>query len=264
MFGCCDEGGHTGFGATNALTNATGAPGNKSGLPTGNVQMWAGTPVPTRTGQDLAGCLAYVKKYRGIYGHDPAGVWCVGQQPPITAPPLILPPPVIQPAPPVMQPPSDLPTGGPRCSTGFIPQNGNCVPVMPVTNLPPPVRTPPIGPIWGRWAWKRRKPPVRRPYVPKPKPTPVIAVAPVEICPVRGYTSREIPGANEYQNFRCTPGQPVTIDAGLQAAGRQDAMARHGLSGLDGFSIGSVELPDWALYAGLGLVAYLLLKKGRR
>lgn len=243
MFGCCDQGGATNAYGFGGLGDAT------KGDNSGGVQMWPpGGPVPTRTGQDLAACLAYVAKYRAKMGRDPVGVWCVGQ----SAPPVILPPP-----PPVV-------IAGPRCSPGFTPYNGRCVPVPPVvTALPTPAPAPiSTSPVHHRWAWKRRPPPVKRPHVERPKPH--VALAPVEICPIRGYTSRLIPEANEYQNFKCTPGQPVTIDTGLQAAGRADAMARHGLSGLDGdVTIGSVTVPMWVAIAGVAAVGMFLMKHRR-
>lgn len=159
--------------------------------------------------------------------------------------------------PPVYVPPTDTPISKP--------------PVRPIKPKPPihVPTTPPVstGPVhyrhhWNRDWWRRHR--IKRPHVEAPKP-PIhpVAIAPAtEICPIRGYVARAIPGVNEYQNFRCTPGQPVVIDAGLAAAGRADAYARHGLSGLDEsgqFSSQFVSGVAWSL--GAALVAYFLLRK---
>ena len=98
-------------------------------------------------------------------------------------------------------------------------------------------------------------------------------VAPAsELCPTRGWVTRDIPGAGEYQVFRCTPGQPVVIDVGLQTVGRQEALARHGanigglgdLGDLGDFLIGNISIPTWGLLAAAGALAFMVLGKRRR
>lgn len=190
-------------------------------------------------GNDRAACLAYVAKYRNVFHRDPAPLpWCM-----------------TQPAP---------------CPTGFIRRpDGSCMSLdaPPPAILPPvhePDSPPPPGPVHHHRRHPRRLPPVRRPHVPKPKPVTPAPVIPVgEICPTWGYVPRPIPGVDEYQNFRCTPGQPVVIDPGLQEAGRLEALRRHGLGDLEGFTVGNIEVPTWALVAGAAAVGLLLLKRRR-
>lgn len=272
MFGCWDDGGNGGgLGALPVTTWTNSGPG--------------GLPSPPTRQQDLATCLAYVEKYKRVYGRTP-NVWCVGQTAP--APSVPIPdPPICAPGwiyrngactPPFVPPPPPD-TGGIKCAQGYMLVNGECVPAFTHGVPLPPVKPVPAwwrprrpggtvgtSPAWGRWMWRRRRPPIRRPWIDKrdkPAPPVVVAVPAAEICPIRGYVSRAIPGANEYQNFRCTPGQPVTIDAGLAAAGRQDALAR-GLSDLGDFTVGNVTVPTWALLAGAGVVALMFMKGKRR
>lgn len=197
-------------------------------------------PVIGRSASDLAACRAYVLKYTATFGRPPV-VWCnSGALPPIipTPPVDVIPTPTYQ-TPPYVPPTTKLP----------LPQ----VPIAP-------------GPIH---RWRPRpapRPVVRRPYVPRPRPVAAVPVAPVgEICPAVGYTRRDISGAGEYQIVRCTAGQPVVIDQGLARVVRTEALARHGmiggLSGLDDFSIGSIEIPTWSLIAVAGLATLFFFKR---
>lgn len=169
---------------------------------------------------DYAACLAYVEKYKRLYGVDPVGIRCM--RPP--APPVD-----------VYHPPS-----------------------------PPPVS--PVHRIHVRRFPRRyhvRRPIVEHPVTGKPVPSPATG----ELCPIRGYVSRPIPGVPEYQNFKCTPGQPVVIDPGLQAVGAAEARLRHPeLSGLGdlGFLVGNIEVPTWLPVVAVGVIAIMFLGKRRR
>lgn len=185
--------------------------------------------------------LGYDPRYGGLAITPDGRCWQGGREvscedeSPVYSPPLaIAPPSLISPLP----TPSPLP----------LPS--------PIPDIPLP--SPSTGPIYKHWKWRKRRPPVKRPYIERLQP-----VAAIELCPIRGYVAREIPGANEYQNFRCVPGQPVTIDPGLQAVGRREALARHGLSDLGDFVIGNIAVPQWALLAGASLLVFMFLKKRR-
>jgi hypothetical protein len=196
--------------------------------PAGTLPLAPGAP------GDLAACLAYVAKYKSLYGRSP-GMWCETQQV-VKPPPRFLGPPI--PYVPPSPPPFRLP--GP-------------VNPEPVT---PPVST---SPVHHRRMWRRPPPRPRPPYRPPPRPSEPSS----ELCPTYGWVSRDIKGAGEYQVFKCTPGQPVVIDPGLQAVGRQEALARHGLHGLDDVMLGSVAIPTWAMLAGAAVVAYMVFVKRR-
>lgn len=119
------------------------------------------------------------------------------------------------------------------------------VPITPVSA--PPISTSPV--------WRPRKHKPR----PMPRPEPITG----ELCPARGWVSRAIPGVNEYRTVACTPGKPVVIDQGLATVVRQGALQRAGLGDLEGFTIGNITLPTWALAVGAGLVLFTLMGKKR-
>ena len=131
--------------------------------------------------------------------------------------------------------------GAQQCPPGLVWLNGSCQggpelgpPILPLPRVTPgggtTVETPPLtapgggsiatSPVSHVRAHRQRRPRVRQPYT-----------DPNDICPIRGYVSRPIPGVDEYQNFRCTPGQPIVIDPGIAAAGRADALARQRVQG---------------------------------
>lgn len=180
-----------------------------------------------RSPSDYAACQAYVAKYRSKFGHDP-GIQC--GSPPVAGYPAPSPP--VIPLPPVFQSP-----------------------------IPPPA--PPLtqGPVR---AWRPRRMPrpvIRRPYSAPEERRPVQRSS-GELCPVSGHVSRDIRGAGEYQVFACTPGQPVVIDPGLQAVGRREALARHGLSGL-GFVVGNIDVPDWLPLVAIAALGVFVFMKRR-
>lgn len=90
----------------------------------------------------------------------------------------------------------------------------------------------------------------------------------VELCPLAGYVTRPVPGTSEYQVYRCTPGQRVTIDRGLQEAGIREAMQRQDVTraGETGAFAALTETssPNWLLIGGIAVGAWLLLGRGRR
>lgn len=153
----------------------------------------------------------------------------------------------------------------PICQAGMQLINGRCMPVM----VEPPHVPVPVGPVASTPARRHRR---RQPRM---------AFQSNELCPIRGYVSRQIPGVAEYQNFRCTPGRPVRIDPGLAAVGAQGAYQRAaaqglGESGLNGgntfWDLGDVSIdaaggdttPTWLLAAVLMIGFVALSSKGRR
>ena len=141
--------------------------------------------------------------------------------------------------------PVKIPIG--QCQAGYYRDviSGNCIPVE--TAGPPTggvVETPPLqapgggapatSPVTHVRAHRQRRGRVRQPYV-----------DPNDICPLRGYVSRPISGTDEYQNFRCTPGQPVVIDPGIAAAGRADALARQQAAGQQGPALWTGQAGGW-------------------
>lgn len=203
-------------------------------------------PPYVRSPEDWAACQAYVVKYRAKFGVNPPDIWCIGQPQPPASSPVPIP----------VSPPSVVVSG----------------PDLVVAPVQGPTPSPTTGPMIQTWGWRRRRPPVRRPYIEKPRP---VHAVPVEICPIRGYTSRPIPGADEYQNFRCTPGQPVVIDAGLQRAGAYDAYQRHGMAGLDDTQatfaglfhevlLGNLTIPPWVPLVALAAGAVFLWSVKKR
>jgi len=132
----------------------------------------------------------------------------------------------------------------------------------------PPLREPPPSPSPGPFrVWHPRRMPrpvVRRPFKPRLEHR-VREYAPSgELCPIVGYVRRPIPGVAEEQIFRCTAGQPVVIDPGLATVGRQEAWARHGLSGLGAIASGDLTSEFWSgvmWSLGAAAVAYFILRK---
>jgi len=110
---------------------------------------------------------------------------------------------------------------GPLCPTGQVLINGQCT----ATGVESPPLTSPVTPTVSQGRTRRQRPTrSRQPHRGDQAPGEDSG----DICPIRGYVSRPIPGADEYQNFRCTPGQPVVIDRGIAAAGAAGAYARQG------------------------------------
>ena len=123
----------------------------------------------------------------------------------------------------------------PAAETPYLAPTG--MPAAPGTNAGPGVAPSPI-PV---------SPPVLvspAPAIPTPMPvSPTVTLPPPrtharmrrtrpgrrygEICPSYGHVNRQIPGVDEYQVVKCTPGQPVEIDRGLRRVVRQEALARH-------------------------------------
>ena len=145
----------------------------------------------------------YRAKYIKVFGVDPG---CT----PFVAPPYVAPTgmpaaPGTNAGPGVATPPYLPPiTATPAPATPTAP-----MPVSPPVLLAPP-RVPGLR--------HPRTPPVRR-----SRPGKTAG----ELCPSYGHVNRQIPGVDEYQVIRCTPGQPVSIDRGLRRVVRQEALARH-------------------------------------
>jgi hypothetical protein len=124
---------------------------------------------------------------------------------------------------PMVETPYVAPTGmpaapGTNAGPGIIPVS----PPIPVTPAPPIAPTPVSPPV------------VLAPIGPRTTAPPRRHIRPGrggEICPSYGHVNRQIPGVDEYQVIRCTPGQPVEIDRGLRRVVRQEALARHPAGG---------------------------------
>jgi hypothetical protein len=140
----------------------------------------------------------------------------------------------------------------------------NC-PVLPrVQTLPAPV--PSAGPVYGYRPRRMPRAVVRRPYKPRFEPRARERTPSGELCPIAGYVRRPIPGVAEEQIFKCTAGQPVVIDPGIAAAGRSEALARHGLGGFGALASGDLTSEFWSgvmFSLGAAAVAYFVLRKKR-
>lgn len=95
----------------------------------------------------------------------------------------------------------------------------------------------------------------------------------VELCPLAGYVTRPVPGASEYQVYKCQPGERVPINLrfdpqrrGLQEAGIREALQRVDVSGqpIGIVSAGSAaSSPNWLLIGGIAIGAFLLFGRKR-
>jgi hypothetical protein len=191
-----------GPGSIPYIGNQTPGAGGHSGMEPGALARYFGWGVPTGGGKprpNLGPGWGPQQPYTGIGPAGPCGPGtndpnCTGGVP-VT---------VLHPNPPV------VPIS---CPTGQFMQNGVCV-TQVVEN--PPYTAPTSPRTGGRH---------HRAQIPQHGPT---DTSTGDVCPLRGYVSRPIPGAAEYQNFKCTPGQPVTIDRGMAAAGAAGAYQRQG------------------------------------
>ncbi len=146
---------------------------------------------------------AYIAKYTAKFGYAP---WCPPSGPAGFGPVGILPLPrqII-------------------CPTGktYDPIGKTCIPfeTAPPIVLPPTPPPAPVSPVSTQPARHGHRRHVQQPSA---------GDGAYDVCPIRGYVSRPILGADEYQNFKCTPGEQVRIDRGLAAAGAAGAYARQG------------------------------------
>lgn len=195
------------------------------------------TPPAYDRGLDRAACLAYAAKYRRLYGRDP-DVWCLKPQPKSLAMCDYAPPP--QGCRYVQGSSYDATT---QCGLVL-----SCDAILkPSPTIP--VQSIPVSPEYRVPSHRQRRPRVK---IPKHEE---------ELCPTRGWVTRNIAGANEYQVFRCDPGRPVVIDPGLQAVGRREALARRpGLGDIGDVMIGNFVIPTWALLAGAALIGVVVFK----
>jgi len=144
----------------------------------------------------------YRAKYIKVFGVDPG---CT----PYIAPPYVAP---------TGMPAAPGTNAGPGVTTPpYVPPIA--VTPTPATPTAPPVPvSPPVLIAPPRTPRAPRTPPVRR-----SRPGRISG----ELCPSYGHVNRQIPGVDEYQVVRCTPGQPVEIDRGLRRVVRREALARH-------------------------------------